>query len=265
MDEELFNINTLLQEVYSDFKKESTSEKSNLIFYFGKTVPSLFKGNSESLKKVLVSILKKILLKSSNTDLELFLYIEAPEEFMYIEVVKFKFTNLSFQGDILVPELNNSLVNDLEVLSAKLEYTKELGDSIELSLPLENGKIGSRRHYRLPSDDMLNKKILFLSGSSVLAMSLIKMFKYFPMQVDLRMHKLKNDDDISTYDLFVLDESLYDDDIKSLVKESKSKSSMNFVPFGEEENYLTDDKVHDAYIKKPATQGDIFKLLVKLF
>ncbi len=264
--ENFFNINTLLKNVFQTLDQSCQERSPDLVFVFGRTVPCQFKGNSSTLYMVLVKILCKVLKNGYSK--ELLISVDAPEEFIYKEPVTFKITNIPLKKEEIVPYLKETLSKELSELDASIEYTENNGGSLELILLLTTAELGCRRHYRLPSKLMLNKDILLVVESNNVALSLTKMFKYFPMNIDLCIKQFKEERyDLSHYDLVLIEDSLFDFQFQDLIVNAKEKRDVKFVLFGNEDIYDEEDesKLHSAFLAKPVTQESIYQLLITLF
>ncbi len=267
MDEEQsVNINTMVKNLFYSLRKSHNGETPNMIIFSSKTVPCNIKGNIDSLYTVLLNILNQ-LIKHDKYLNELHISIEAPEEFLYKEIVTFKITNISIKKEIFLPNLQELLEDDLKKLDTTLEFTENMGGSIELKTLLGIEELGCRRHYRLPTKDYLNKNILLVVEENSLALSLTKMFKYFPMNVDICIKSYKDKWDLTKYDLVVVEDSLFNVKLHDLILESLKVSNMQFALMGYTDPYSEDDdsKLHTAYLEKPVTQDAVFKLLLSVF
>ena len=115
---------------------------------------------------------------------------------------------------------------------------------------------------------MLNKNILLVIESTNLALSLTKMFKYFPMNIDLCIKKFRKEKyNLSEYDMILIEDVLFDFQMHDLILKAQKQSKVAFVMTGREDVYTDDDesKLHTAFLKKPVTQESVFQLLISLF
>ncbi len=265
-ESKFFNINTMLKNVFESLDRECKDRKVDLVFIFGKNVPCQMKGDVTTLYIVLVKILCRVLANYNND--ELLLSVDAPEDFLHREAVTFKISNLALSKEDLLLQLQGMLSDNLEKLDAQLAYSEENGGSLLLTLLLTNAELGCRRHYRMPLKTMLNKDILLIIESNNLALSLTKMFKYFPMNIDLCLKKCKKDRyDFAQYDLVLMEDKLFDYLFYELLQEAQEKSEMKFVLLGDRDIYREDDesKLHTFFLKKPVTQESVYNLLVSIF
>ena len=262
----IFNINTMFKYLAESLNENCRLKSTNLVFMFSKSVPCKMKGDVSTLYIIFFKILQKILKNDCNS--EIVISIDAPEVFLYKELVTFKITNIPIKIEQIIEQLNEILFADLTKINASLGFHNENGGSIVITVPLTNGELGSRRHYRVSSTKMLHKNILLIVKSSKLSLSLTKMFRYFPMNVDLCIKTYKQDKyDMSAYDLILIEDALFDFQIYDLVKEAKEQSNVQFVLLGDEDIYQPEDntKLHTSFLKKPVTQEAVFELIVSLF
>jgi len=270
-----FDINKMLEAIYDVLKGQCKEEgKLGLLFVFSKNVPRDLRGDKEAIASILFHALQYVLEK--NCGMPLVLSVDAPEDFIHKEPVTFKMTNLPFKEEEILPQLQKMLAKELEATEASLCYTEKSGGSIEITMPLLT-ELGKRRYYRLPSKEILDKKILLVIQKSIDALSLVKMFKYFPMQVDLSIKTLHEERyRLEEYDLLVLDEMLYDTPhMKDLIAQAQRNSDLVVVLYGEgelcsEESENVSEEEYDAvpcryYLKKPVTQERIYDLLSSFF
>ncbi len=266
MDEEkFFNINTMLKNVFQSLDQNCHGKTPDLVFVFSKTVPCQMKGDVSTLYKLLFKTLRETIHNEYTT--EILLSIDAPEEFLYKEPVSFKITNIPVKEDEIMPKLFEVLSKDLVRLDGSLAFSETNGGSIEITVPLTTAELGCRRHYRLPTKSMLNKNILLVIKGNNLALSLTKMFKYFPMNVDVCINRYKEKYTLSEYDLVLIEEALLDIDLHELMRESQMVSGVEFVLLGNGDIYKEGDssKLHTAYLEKPVTQESIYKLFLELY
>ncbi len=267
MDEgKFFNINTMLKNVFESLGQQCDHKHTDLVFIFGKSVPCQFKGDVTTLYIVLVKILCQVLKEYDAA--ELVLEVNTPEEFLHKEKVTFTINNISQSKDLFMCFVAKALHKDIEKMEATLGYSEDKGGSLKLDVPLVTAEMGCRRHYRMPSKSMLHKNILLLIESNNLALSLTKMFNYFPMNIALCIKKCKEDKyDLSEYDLVLVEEKLFDFQLQDHILKAKKKSSVQFVLLGDHDIYSEDDenKLHISYLKKPVTPEAVYKLLIELF
>ncbi len=267
MDEEQsVNINTMVKTLFYSLKKSYGGETPNMVIFSSKTMPCNVKGDIDLLYIILLNILNQ-LIEDDKFLQEIHISIEAPEEFLYKEIVTFKIANISIKQEIFLPKLQKLLENHLRKSDATLKFTENMGGDIELQILLGTAELGCRRHYRLPSKEYLNKNILLVVEENNLALSLTKMFKYFPMNVDICIKLYKDRWDLKKYDLVVVEDTIFNVQLHDLILERIKTSNMQFALLGYTDPYSKDDdsKLHTAYLEKPVTQDGVFKLLLSVF
>jgi len=266
MDEgKFFNINTMLKNVFQSLDQSCHSKTPNLVFVFSKTVPCQMKGDVSTLYKLLFKTLREIIHNECSN--EILLSIDAPKDFLYKEAVSFKISNVPVKEEQIMPTLYEVVSKDLVRLDGTLAFSEKNGGSIEITVPLATAELGCRRHYRLPSKSILNKNILLVIQGNTLALSLTKMFKYFPMNVDVCVNRYKDKYHLYAYDLVLIEDVLLDIDLYEIMKEAQMKSDVQFVLVGNGDIYEEGDssKLHTAYLEKPVTQESIYDLFLELY
>jgi len=265
-----FNINKMLEAIYDVLKEQcKEDEKLGLLFVFSKNIPRELRGDKNAIASILFHALQYILRKDCS--MQLVLSIDAPDDFIHKEPVTFKMTNLPFKEEEILPQLQKMLAKELEATEASLCYTEKSGGSIEITMPLLT-ELGKRRYYRLPSKEILDKKILLIIKNSIDALSLVKMFKYFPIKVDLCIKTLHEDQyQLHAYDLIVLDEILFEEEhLRDLVETAQKYNDIKVVLYGdgkrlkEEERNVPKEECSVPcryYLRKPVTQERIYDLL----
>jgi len=258
-----FNINIMLKRVFEALETTYKDKTPNLIFYFSKGVPAEMKGSSSILYFVILKMIQHLIQKDKLE--EILISIDAPEEFLYKEPVSFKITNISIREEELMPSLIESIEDDLKLLDdATITYSENNGGSIELTTQLTTSELGCRRHYRMPSKDMLNKNILLVIKGNNLALSLTKMFKYFPMNIDISISKYKDKFTMSRYDLILIEDTLLDNELDKLINKTINNHNTQFVLIGNKNtNYNIDNPM--IFLEKPVTQGSVYNLLIEVF
>jgi len=264
-EEKFFNINTMLKNLFESLDKHFQGCRPNLVFIFSKTVPCQMRGDVTTLYSILFKTLQYIL--KNRCDSEIILSVDAPGEFLYKEDVSFTLSNIPIKKEALLSELTRILKKDLEVLNSTLSYSEKNGGSLTLNVMLTTAELGCRRHYRLPSTDYLHKNILLVIEKNNLALSVTKMFKYFPMNVDLCINSYKEKYDLSHYDMVLVEDTLFDFRLYDLIEKAQKKGELHLALLGEKDIYDVDDtsKLHVDFLEKPVTQESVYKLLMKVF
>ena len=92
-------------------------------------------------------------------------------------------------------------------------------------------------------------------------MALTKMFRYFPMNIDLAMKRLSQKHDLEKYDMVVVDQALMESEILEKIN-AAAKKGIEVALYGA----LPEDTAEEVTIlERPATQQDVFELLITCF
>lgn len=258
--ENLFDINKVLRSSFLTLKNTNTEKKIDLIFEMDTTIPSELRGNDIVFERLLTTILTFIYQNTHSH--EILLSLSAPEDFLYEEFISFKIKNSEIPREKILAFLETGLGNTLQTLEGKIVNDKEV--DIHLEIPFTIGELGFRRHYRLPTKSMLDKKVLLIVKSENLGRSITKMFKYFPYDVEVK--HTENGVDLSVYDLLIIEENLVNESFIKKVQEIQEKENLKFVILGAGQvSVNTAGAVVYTHLLKPVTQESIFELILSIF
>jgi HPt (histidine-containing phosphotransfer) domain-containing protein len=256
-----FDINRVLHNVYLKLQKENASHRNELVYFMNKTVPRFFEGDAEAYEKLLYEMLRTLFMLFSDT--EVLMNIDAPEVFVFKENVRFEVSNLP----VVSKKTLEVALRDIEEKAKRLEGTLTIDErmNVHLSLPMQTAKMGERRFYRLPSKSLLGKRVLLLMHNSLTLMSIARMFKYFPYDLDIgiggyhpekhRLHK---------YDMIVVEKAYFTPKLFNAILEARKEKDVKLVVLGDSDLGLNQNVV-TAYMSKPITQSTIFDLIVSIF
>ncbi len=136
------------------------------------------------------------------------------------------------------------------------------GSRFHFTLPTRRTE---RRSYRLPSKELMNKRVLILDESAPSAKALGKMFQYFHYRTDhaRSREELATALERNSYDLVIVDESL----APLCDGECRRKGRGAF--FVALRSDYTEGKIpaseYDAVLKRPLTQQKVFRLILGLY
>jgi len=258
--ENLFDINKILRSSFLSLKNSNTEKKIDLIFEMDTTIPRELRGNDIVFERLLTTILTFIYQNTHQH--EIILSLSAPEDFLYEEFISFKIENTDIPREKILAFLETGLGNTLQTLEGKIVHDKDA--DIHLEIPFTIGELGFRRHYRLPTKSMLDKKVLLIIKSENLGRSITKMFKYFPYDVEVK----HTDDsvDLSLYDLLIVEEHLVSEAFSQKVQTIQETQNLKFVILGAGEvSVNTAGALVSTHLLKPVTQESIFELILSLF
>jgi len=261
MSKDLFNINQLLKDIFYQLQTVCTKNNIELIYNMSKSLPKELRGDYRVLENLLVDVLRELFKQCR--DIETVMSIEVNSDFIYEETVYFKIMHIPMKDEEFFKEIRNLILDKLDLLDATFSYTAD--GIIEIGVPLVIGELGFRRHYRLPSKSLLQKNILLIIHSQNVTLSVTRMFKYFPYNVDISFKKFREDKySLVDYDVVVIEDSLIDKKFLDLIDVASAQKDLKMVVF---RNQNSDFEVvqASAYLYKPVTQESVFELIVSLF
>lgn len=260
MSKDLFNINSILKNIFYNLEGMCSSRNIELIYNMSKALPKELRGDYVRIEEMLIKILRELF--SNCEDIEIVMSIEAKEDFIK-ENVTFNIINIPFKDKDFFLRLEESIKDDLSILNGSLDYS-DIG-VLRVNIPLQIGELGFRRHYRLPSKSLLQKNILLIIHSQNVTLSVTRMFKYFPYNVDISFKRFREDKySLIDYDLVVIEDSLIEDRFLDLMSVAQAEKSIKLVVFRNNDSSIEVDGT-SAYLHKPVTQESIFELIVSLF
>ncbi|MEO1953851.1 MAG: hypothetical protein ABGW74_04025 [Campylobacterales bacterium] len=237
-----------------------SSRNIELIYNMSKALPKELRGDYVRIEEMFIKILRELF--SNCEDMEIVMSIEAKEDFIK-DNVTFTITNIPFKDKGFFLLLEESIKDDLSILNGSIDYS-EIG-VLRVNIPLQIGELGFRRHYRLPSKSLLQKNILLIIHSQNVTLSVTRMFKYFPYNVDISFKRFREDKySLIDYDLVVIEDSLIGDRFLDLISVAQAEKSIKLVIFRNKDSSIKVDNT-SAYLDKPVTQESIFELIVSLF
>jgi len=260
LSKDLFNINSILKNIFYNLEGMCSSRNIELIYNMSKALPKELRGDYVRIEEMLIKILRELF--SNCEDIEIVMSIEAKEDFIK-ENVTFNIINIPFKDKDFFLRLEESIKDDLSILNGSLDYS-DIG-VLRVNIPLQIGELGFRRHYRLPSKSLLQKNILLIIHSQNVTLSVTRMFKYFPYNVDISFKRFREDKySLIDYDLVVIEDSLIEDRFLDLMSVAQAEKSIKLVVFRNNDSSIEVDGT-SAYLHKPVTQESIFELIVSLF
>ena len=264
IEENIFDINQSLKKVFLDLKKNLVDKEIDLIFEMGKNIPREFKGNALLFEKILTSVLSFV-YKHTNND-EIILSLTAPEDFLYEENISFGIMNTDITKEKIVDFIDRTFRDDLAMLDGKVIFKED--SEIHFDIPFTIGELGLRRHYRLPSKSMLDKKVLLIVKSKNITHSIIKMFKYFPYDVNIGLDEYEQEsNDLEKYDLLVIEDQLLTASFYNKIQTIHNRNNLKFAILTTEDSTIdiAVENNNATYLLKPVTQESVFELIIELF
>ena len=263
--EETFNINKVLTTLFSSVKKSANEKGIELIYEMDSTIPRKLRGDSESLLLLLSKVLTFVFQNTDRKDIVLSL--SAVEDFLYEEFISFRVQDTHIEKEKLLSFLGGDISKEIEMLEGKVVDDHKSTSDLHLSIPFKNFELGFRRHYRLPDQSAVGKKILLLCSNDKTAQSLKKMFEYFLYEIDIGLDALKKQgNDLGAYDILIISEKMITEKTKETIAKVKERAPLKCVALREPDAFEDEDMPTDSeHFIKPITQEKIFDLLVSLY
>lgn len=263
--ETVFDINRILVTLFNSSEALRKEHNIDLVYETDAHIPKELRGDSTVLLRLLTQILTYVFKNSDRK--EILLQLSAPEDFFFEEEISFRIKETGIPKEKVLAYMETSLSKDLDTLDGKIVYKDDQFSDVSLSIPFKVNELGFRRHYRLPHNSMLNKKVLILCDSSQVAHSIKKLFEYFHYDVDVGLDVYKEKgSDLAQYDIFLTEDKLNDGDIGTLISKAQELTELKLVILkGKEKVLHSKMKVISTYLSKPVTQKSIYDLIIKLF
>jgi len=286
--EEKFNLNNVLNELSGSLSVDFMDSGLELIFDIDKSVPRNLIGDSLQLEKILTSLTRSLIQKDpcaeiviqisqsvslgANQKLQfkiigsgVHLSREELKAFSvpyYDEELK-RYIKLEFY---VTKEIVSLMGGTLDIKSSASEGTRML-----LSVPFKRDKEERQRKYRLPSKEMVGKKIFLVDGNYNSALAIKKMLSYFQHKVDIISAEYFQNKkvNLSSYDIAIFDEEMLTPHVISYLKNLKQRSSIKIVLLSSIFRSKHIDRygvlsVVDAMADKPFSQERIFEMILDI-
>ena len=163
--------------------------------------------------------------------------------------------------------LEKNLSRDIECLGGNIVYRDESFSDVSLSIPFKISELGFRRHYRLPAESMLDKRVLIICESDKVAHSLKTLFEYFHYHVEVGLDAFKeNGSDLNMYDIFLTEEKLCAGEVGPVIEQAEKMDDLRLVILKGREK-IENSSLHriSSFLSKPITQESVYNLIVQLF
>jgi len=257
--ENIFDINRILKNSFISLEHLCKEKRIELIFEMHPTIPRELRGNVGAIEQLLTKVLTFVFNNTQQN--EIVLSINAPKDFLYEELISFQIAKTGIPKEKILAFLETELGNSLNILEGEILYDE---NDIHMNIPFTIGELGFRRHYRLPSKAMLQKKVLLIVESENVTSSITKMFKYFPYDVDIGFKSYQDDStDLSEYDVVIIEDNLVTESFKSNIRKLQEIKSLKLVLLGGQGVEGCGSVC--ACLIKPITQESIFELIISLF
>ena len=282
IENEIFNLNHVLNEVAGVLNNTYKQNDTELIFDINKDVPKYLYSDSVHLGQILTNLLEYIIQHSQNKEIKLEIFsfsgikeglelkfhidteikIEDKEHFFesYYDEALGNYIGL---GLFVAKELSKLMGGEVEIESLDTGY-----DRIVISIPMKE-KHSEKRKYRLPHKNLVGKKILIVDTSAISALAIEKLFAYFKSEIEVLSPEefAKEQRDLAVYDIIALNNSLFKDALLEHIQAVKTKQNLKVISL--ENLFSSDESIYsqsiDLSLKKPLTQEYVFDTLIELY
>jgi len=287
ISKEKFNLNNVLNEVSGSLATDFPGKNIGLIFDIDKSVPRYLTGDSLYLGQVLTSLIKSSIEQGLEKEIKLEIARHNPSE--SIHELQFRIIDMSTKlpdkkaALLTMPhydEETNSYVgldlfvaNELVLLmhgKLSVEVLHGQGTVYILMLPFSESDWAERRKYRLPSKEMVGKRILLCDENDNAALALEGMFKYFRYEVTILPFEtfLQKRIDMSAFDIVVLDEKLFSHHVNKYIEILKKDKGLKVIGL---RNIFLDasakekSEIIDKYLSKPLSQERVYEAIIDIY
>ncbi|MDD5359515.1 MAG: response regulator [Sulfurovaceae bacterium] len=286
---ESFDINNVLNDVIGSITNNFKNSNTKLILDIENDVPRKFIGDSLKISQILLNLIERSMIMSPNDDVKLSISIFKKPVKNQIDL-EFKINDSGY--GLNEDELKNYFVPNYNERNGKLEniglfvakqMTKILGGDLDiqskkgkgtlvaLSIPLEMAE-SSESNYNLPSKYIGNKKVLVVDDSYDSSLAIKNLFNYFKYdaRVDTVKSFLNNKPDMYAYDIILLNEEIFDENIAKLITSIRSSKELKVISLksmfeDQTKDFLYQNNIIDRRLTTPLTQRMVFDLIVDLF
>lgn len=286
---ESFDINNVLNDVIGSITNNFKNSNTKLILDIENDVPKKFIGDSLKLSQILLNLVERSMVMSPNDDVKLSISIfkkpvknqidlefkindsgyglsEDELKHYFIPHYNEKTGKLENIGLFVAKQMTKILGGDLDIQSKKGK-----GTLIALSIPLETSET-PESNYNLPSDYIGNKKVLVVDDSYDSSLAIKNLFNYFKYdaRVDTVKSFLGNKPDMYAYDVVLLNEKIFDENIVKLITSIRSSKELKVISLNsmfetQTKDFLYQNNVIDRRLTTPLTQQMVFDAIVDLY
>lgn len=263
--ETVFDINRILVTLFNTSEEIRKEKNIDLVYETDANIPKELRGDSAILLRLWTKLFTFIFKNSDRN--EIVFTLSAPEDFLYEEDISFRIKETGISKEKVLAYMETELSKDLEYLEGKIVYKDEDFSDVSLNIPFKINELGFRRNYRLPSENMLDKRVLIICQSDKISHSIKKLFQYFHYNVDVGLEIFKEKgSDLGRYDIFLTEENLATGEVGHIIRDAEELDSLRLVILkGKEKVQNSSIQLISSYLSKPVTQESIYNLIVKLF
>ena len=283
-----FNLNNVLNELSGTLCSRFNGSKVELIFDIDNSIPRRLIGDSLHLGQILNNILENCMesLKDEELKLKISMFSDYEEkielqfqitdngagmtederESLFIPYYDEESSQYVGLGLFVAKELVGMMDGELSVQS-----NSGKGSTYTITLPFVMVDPENKRRYRLPAKGLTDKKVFIVDSSYNSALAIKKMFAYFRHDVKvISIDKfMDSKPKLTSYDIVVLDESLFTVKILNYLKEIKKEKEFKVIALNSllrvnHDQVLSNDVV-DKILMKPLNQERVFEVIPSLY
>ena len=262
--DKIFDINMVLMTMYVSLEPIREKKKIELVYDIDPTIPKELKGDVNAVTHILTHTLTYVLHNCQKN--EVVLSLHAPKDFLYEESISFVIEDTTLSQEEIREFFELKIKTNLDAVGAEIIYSENTSD-IHINIPFKLNELGNRRYYRLPDIGMLGKKVLVLSKSKKIALSLEKMFHYFLYEVDVGKEAYKKrGSNLAYYDILIVENTLVNAGLEDLVEKVQKMTDLKYVVLSDSlENSMRQSRIKPTCLPKPAMQESIYELIIALY
>ncbi len=286
--EEKFNLNNVLNDLSGSLSHDFMDSGVELIFDIDNQVSRHMVGDSLQLGKMLGSLTRSLVAKDASAKIEIeisqnalsensqMLRISIIDPSVYLSKEELRAFSVPYYNDVSEKYIKLEFYVTREIVALMggtldVKSTPKEGTIIRLNVPFRKDQNEDLRKYRLPSKEMVGKKVFLVDSNDSSALAIKKMLSYFRYKVDIlpaesfREKKVN----LSSYDIAIFDETLLTPHVLSYLKNLKRRSDLKIVLLSSIFRSNDGDKygaldVVDAMADKPFSQERIFEMILDL-
>lgn len=286
--EEKFNLNNVLNDLSGSLSRDFMDSGVELIFDIDNQVSRHMVGDSLQLGKMLGSLTRSLIAKDASAQIEIkisqdilsessqMLLISILDQSVYLTKEELNAFSVPYYDDTSGKYIRLEFYVTKEIVALMggvldVKSTPKEGTSIRLNVPFRKDENENLRRYRLPSKEMVGKKVFLVDSNYSSAIAIKKMLSYFRYEVDILSAEYFREKkvNLSSYDIAIFDETLLTPHVLSYLKNLKQRSDLKIVLLSsifsseDSDRYGALDIV-DAMADKPFSQERIFEMILDL-
>ncbi|SHO81158.1 conserved protein of unknown function; putative sensory transduction histidine kinase [hydrothermal vent metagenome] len=284
IEKELFNINTLLNEISGQLLNKYPDSNIELIFDINNNVPQLLVGDSNHISTIILNLFEQSLKTTTKGDIKLNIDTLSIEDNNIKLEIKIADDGSGIDearlSQLFVPFKNENIEDDLGLYIAKelidlmngditVRSKEDEGTVFTIILPLE---INSANRELEDRESRLGiKKILIVEKNNNSAYALEKILRYFGYDTTLKSAENLEDSigDLKYFDILALDLSILTPSLARHINDMKSKTGLKVVGLSNLLNKKHIDKdiltIIDKHLIKPLHRERVYEVLSNIF